>query len=145
MLDALQTQLLATLTSTLTTHSPIDHSITSRDMWNLLLGLIDEVMERTSAPPKSVWLDWQFVPDSANSHSYEVDIVSAGTYILVAQTNCASVSVTINGQPVSIPFVAKVGEQITLAIRRAAPGSATVQLLSIETYRQLVVGTHQPC
>jgi hypothetical protein len=142
MLDALQTQLLATLTTTLT-QSPTDHKITPHDMWDLLLGLINEAMEHTSATPKPVWLDWQFVPDSIDFHSYEVDAMAAGTYLLVGQTNCASINVAINGQSVGMPFVVKVGEQLTLAISRAAPGAATVQLLSVGVYRQLVATTHQ--
>lgn len=140
MPDALQAQLLTALTSFLA-RQPAPGTVTTQDMWQLLTTLIDEIAERSSAPPGPIWLEWQFDDNSNDSQVYELDPLVAGTYVLAGQTNCARVGVLVNGRPVSLPFTAKVGEQVALTIERVVPGAATVQLLGVGSYRQLVAAS----
>ena len=148
MLDALQLQLLTTLAATSTGQPAATPAtatdFTTQDMWQLLVTLLDETLARTSAAPGPALLEWQFDTDSLDSRSYQVDVAAAGTYGLVSQANCASVSVLVNDRPVALPFRAKAGEQVTVIIERAAPGEAAVRLLSIVTYRLLVAAASQP-
>jgi hypothetical protein len=136
MLPSPQAQLLATLATTLA-GTPPDHKITTENMQQLLATLIDELGAQTGMASEPAWLDWQYSEDSTDWHSYQIDAAAVGTYVLVNQTNCASVNVTVDGRTVSLPFTVMAGEEVLVAVTRVNPGAATVQLLRVGTYRHL--------
>jgi hypothetical protein len=137
MLDAIQQQLLATLTATHTAPSA-DVPERANTVYHLLTALVEESLMYNTGASAVAWLDWQFAVDATDSHSYEIDVQTAGTYQLVGQTNCASISVEVEERAVTIPFTIKVGERLKIAIRRDIPGIASVQFLRIGVYRQLI-------
>jgi hypothetical protein len=106
-------------------------------MYDLLTALVEESLVHAREASTAAWLDWQFASDTT-FYCYEVDAQTAGTYQLVNQTNCASISAEVEERVVPLPFTVKAGEQLKLTIQRATPGIATVQLLRIGIYRQLV-------
>jgi len=140
MLNAIQQQLLAALAAARGTPSSSDPPTTTHVIGDLLTTLLEESLVGAPEALPAAWLDWQFAADAADSCCYEIDAQAAGTYQLVGQTNCASISVEVEERPVRLPFTVKVGERLTLTIERTTLGSAAVQLLRIGVYRQLVAG-----